>query len=717
MSAEFQTKTAPLESAGGVVAANADYAVCDSTLPDTEANGAKQPEFVLDAGKPQSIHEGSWVNSALWDPKAVHEADPFSNEALHPQSSPSIEPSCQSKSTAEAPLAEFTYFDAKTGKASVVADAAIYDLATELGIDHKKVPELVMAAMQTKTQEKNARMIEEGLTPKGVERWLVSESGRRWFAANEARLPGNLRERIKAGAPGIGVGVLGYLGAVQLAEVIGISPIHQPEEHFAFIIGCMHTMGTAAAYGLPAAQMGWRRLANWRSSWVITSGGQPLKVTLRTDTKIGSSLYRSIARNFAGMSAAQIAARGAIGIITFPAKLSLGMAPGLASVKVADMVLPQSMNPEFREALTFGAFFAPDVASIILGKRCQALARFPGAAIFLQLVAAGFTLDMAVMGIQRLMWGDETAYRRSIEARMSERIVEEKGYEAAKKLDGMHWSYRWAAEALYFVDFFGMKSADFLAPIAIEHKRYRIAMDEGHGDWYSEIVYEDIKRSELLQDSLPDYAGSVLADGVDGMEDDPDFYRVVSLDFLREKVKLKGSAKKLSEETEKLQRSPEFSKMNPDEREAAFMEILDEIPEDELQNAVSLSAAYDLQSMLAILDFYRLDINSTYEEVVDEHGVIEEGKEDEFLALVFPDMTAEEAKETILSERKQRLIMRALLTEDKAEYVRLFALCKEVGIVDEAGEWEMTDELIGVLTRLGVIDTEPAQEEPLPQQG
>lgn len=601
------------------------------------------------------------------------------------------------------------------GKLTVEIDPILYDMAKELGIEAKKIPELVAKSMESETKEKFSRMIEEGLTVENIDKWLEGDRGQEWLAKNGTKMKSMLVERVKQGAPGIVMGFLGYLGADELADVVGISAIHNPFEHFMFIVGSMHGMMAAGNLAAPHAAKGLQSLGERFFKQEVMAGGKTIATSVKMATPFGKALFTGIARNIAGMSAGEIAKATAVGagkatwgLVKMPIAAAYGMGAGVLATKIVmgtigsiEDKLGTKMDADWKGTISLLSFFAPEVLGMITGKTGSRLASALRLGRFAKLAAYGIIADLGMTLMTNIGWGDEKAWRGSIDARLADRYFNQiEGYETASAIDDMHPSYRWAATAGLGMLHLARNVAEFFFPENMALARASYAVENGYGHMYDAIVEEDYESSKATQEALPLAALKVLANGMDGLRDKAEFYKDLSLDFLEEEIELDGYAEEFAEDMAALQSKENYAAWSPEKRAAEEQKLFDEVPEDQ-RTVVGIDyAAYTLQQMVKSLDFIHLDINAPYREAVDEDGAIEDGKGDAFLTTVFEGAPADELKLAILVQRQESLIIRTITEKDEGKRTELAALAKDVGLMDESGGWAFTEAYMGAAEKL-----------------
>jgi|GEM_PF-6343875 len=611
--------------------------------------------------------------------------------------------------------------EAPAETATIRVEAEILRIAEVAGISAKKVPELLELASSERIHEKVARHIERNLTIENLDKWLTKENGKRWLARNRGAVAETFKERVRLGAPGLAISVVSLLGAMEIADIVGISAIHQPQEHFACVIATMHVMSTtghAAGSRIYEAARGNVKLLPTLSRVldqriVAGEGGKVLELTITSRGTIGRAITNALKANFAGGLSMRTAVRGGATVLKLPfkaargvANIAYGIGPGLLSCAIADTVLPEDMDLDTRSAIGFGAFFIPDALRIATGMRGVKLARGLGLKAASRLAGLGFLIDLGIMGIQRMAMGDAMAYHSDIAARATEGSWADAEDTLFRGALDTPWYTRWLAVPGALIAVGLGKVTHALMPSAIDAARLAGSgmNDDGEFDRkVARLIDRDVEDSRLIQrydpetnSGLPVDVLTVLLSGVGDERDTAEFYKELSFDSLTDEVD-RDDAEELEERIEELRADPAFAKLPPQRQDEMLGILAEEYAEES-----SIMTAHSLQQTMAALHFMHVPVNDKFRRMVDEDGVLLEDYEDDGMEFRPGEMLLEIATEAmpqvedadtarvaILELRRRDLIRRSLGAEGE-ERARLASLAREVGLIDERGRWEPT---------------------------
>ena len=558
-------------------------------------------------------------------------------------------------------------------------------VAEKAGLPPERIPDILAGEANIASEAEIGKIVEERFTPEKLAAWLESKPGNVWIAENRPALMDNFKNRVRVGGPGLAMGILGLLGAEQMADAMGIT---DPAERFPFIVYSMHGgMHTGKAAGEIMANRVAGRPYDFVNMRTVGTGSEAaIELTYEARTTMSRALWASLTRNFIGETAMATAMKTGSGVLRLPVQAAYHMGPGLATSRMVDATFGELLEPGStgRHALGFGAFFIPDAYRLAFGARGMALARKLGLGLVGRAFAAGFVLDLMMLGTQRVALGSGAEYRRSVEARIGDSYFDDRTYEMFDSIDKMHWSYSWAAYAGGFLTTGLSETLNFVAPVSSNWARTMDAEGD-HGEKYEwAVLNEDLAESYNVREDLPEQIVATLVSGVGTERDLASFYTGVSFSMLGSEIEPEGRVEDLADDLDDLFEEEGFAGMGPEEQGRAIEGIMGKYSSEVRDRAMSVIGARNLQRSLAALHFIHIHANSDIREMVGDDGAILEGKGDEFLNLAFPGTLAAVAKGEILEMRRASLVARVLDAEG-GEGARLTKLAQDVGLASDDG--------------------------------
>lgn len=568
--------------------------------------------------------------------------------------------------------------------------AALYDIPPD------RIEVLFSGAERMATEEKIGQLVRERLTPERVVDWLASPDGQAWAAVNPQAYVSTLRQRAATGVPSLALGVLSIIGAEELADIIGLDPVHHAEERFFFVVSAMHGANSAgSAIGRSAAEIAMNRFAGRPFDFmrqVIVHEGESatLRVVFEARSSFSRALAASLMSNFAAEGGAVRAlANGARGIVMLPFRMVPAIGPGLASSRIVDATVGELLpkGSAARTALSFGAFFLPDAVRLVASRRAmQAIQGIPGLRLLGRAFAVGFVFDMGTMLTQRAALGDGAPYFRSVIARVSDRKFQHDGYEDAKAINDMPWYGQIFAYPAAFTVYVVREGVDFVTPATMDMVRSMDAMSQGL-PYLEEVYREDDDVSRGIQRELPRQILAALVQGIGGERDDSAFYRAVDLSRFEDGIALDGTDEEIAERIDGLLKKEGVGAWGEASRQSTIEALIARYTPAEQESGLRGYGARHLQETLSSLVFIHRSVNDRVREAVDDEGHLREGREGEFLRLALPDVAdAETARAHVLDARRASLILRTL-EADGEERARLLGIAAQAGLADGGGTW------------------------------
>lgn len=538
-----------------------------------------------------------------------------------------------------------------------------------------------------------ARGIEQRLTPENLARWLASPKGEAWMKQNPEAFAETVRQRARMTGVGVGVGVLGLLGAEQVADIIGLDPVHHTEERFFFIIMSMHgaeRLGSTAWSIAPGRLQG--RPFDFMRHTLVRQGGQTMvQVTFEARSSFSRALAAALTANFAVEgSVLRTVANGAKGVLLLPVRMIPSMGPGIAAARLADAALGDALPPDSKARwwISTLAFFLPGAYVTFTRGWGVAFLRRIGFGLVGRAFAVGFGLDIGAMLLQRIVMGDEAAYQRSVSQRVAKRYFDDQMMRQVRAIDDMPWYASIPVGILWGLQYNVREGTNFVAPVAMAEAR------RGDADVsYENNVYaEDARASREIQATLPRQLFMLLAQGIGAERDTARFYQTVDVGVFRDEIELDGAAEKIKDAITSLAEDRSLSDGTKEELLRSAFDSVRSGPggEEALNRALALIQAHGIQRSLSTLHFIHLPVNGRIREIVDVKGVVQEGKEDALLGLLDPKQSPAQVREALLALRRAALIVR-ILDADEAKRPALVALAQEVGLADAQGNLIRSD--------------------------
>lgn len=324
---------------------------------------------------------------------------------------------------------------------------ALFDFAVDLGISPNRLPYLISQGNKSAEEglENQATRIGTSTDPRMKDNvhqliqkkfnlgnmitWLESASGQDWLKKNQDKIRDDLNNNLRDRGPGLVLGIAALLGAEQIADIIGLDPIHHREERFAFVVTLAHQSNLITS----SINEVFRNKALGAPYQFVQSSARgintkAIQYTYQTRSSTGRAIMASLTRNM-GIEASFSASlfNMSKGVIKFPFRTIKGMGPGLASSIIADWILnfgEIDQNDPRRQKIKFAAFFIPDLYRTLVGS--SMIAKYPELKIFegktgrfiANLAAIGFVADLIMHIRAKQIHGSQIAvYEESLNAR------------------------------------------------------------------------------------------------------------------------------------------------------------------------------------------------------------------------------------------------------------------------------------------------------------
>lgn len=545
-------------------------------------------------------------------------------------------------------------------------------LVREHGIPEHLVGDVLALSASPAFLEKMNGLVAEKLTPEAIERWLATEQGKKFLRDNRDEL----RNRMRLGLPGLTVGILSLLGAEQLADIIGIDPRYQQIERFAFVIGISHIANVGTGQ-LQAKWISKSLLAPFQmvgAQVVDASGVKMFQVAI---ANVGNVFFKgylqAIKTKFIAEGAAHVVLNGGVAILKFPWALCKGMGLGLATSKVAELVIPG--NSDLKNKIVFLSFFAPDVARIIFGGAKGKLARI-GLGVVGSVFSAGFFLDLVNMGFSRLYFGEASGYENWVNLRASEMKDDAEG------TNSIDLSTDW-----WILPLLGKGIDNALELIAPQSAADADSRDDAlrKTEYWYQVRKEDRELSLQLQGQMKqDFMATVIGGSNPGDVYDPGFYR--STEFRpQDFVAMDGVEDKAYEHMKEIQASnPEMAAIEliDDVKNFIRTELSDEgVSEEELD---AMMIRLNKRQMLDQLYFIGLGENDNVRSFADSSGRITDMNG---FCRFGAGRECQEMSREVLFGRKVALAAKIMSGGGDYDLNRLKETAEAAGLTGQDGRW------------------------------
>lgn len=529
--------------------------------------------------------------------------------------------------------------------------------------------------------------VKSRLTPEALSNWLATDEGKAWVGENREVIRESLKSRISEHGPGLGLTIVGLLGAEKLANVMGL---HDPHARLAFIILSMHGFHQVAepAMGVFVNRFRHRPFDFAKKTMVRTGEGEALRIALGARNGIGRAIGAAILQNFGKVTAKSLL----LGSGRMAYGATMGIGSGIAASRITSAVLGNHVSASTREWASFGAFLAPDALRIVTGARGTALSNKVGLGAIGRLFGSGFVVDLMTMGMQTLVWGSKAEYRRNIEMRMADRSLKDAANVEDNVVAASPGYYRYPATVALWAGRNARSLFNFVAPVGMAWARSIDLSYTPEGSQYEhEIIEGDRADSVRMQQELPAMLTQTLVNGDGGHAWDADFFDHVDFSMLTKEMDVSRKAEGL------LRSIQEFPKTWSDAQVKQEIEKqLNAYSVEERFAIMDQITARRTQKTLADLHFMRLQENEAFQTLVDDKGCVSEDRLNDVIAMAFPGKNRDQVERDILDLRKASLIVRILETPEK-DRASLLELAHEVKLADRNGHFLPSPLYFGVL--------------------
>jgi hypothetical protein len=553
--------------------------------------------------------------------------------------------------------------------------------ARRLGIMPSRIPHLIAAASGVENRESLSRIVSERMTLERLREWVQSPEGRTFMNERGADFRDTFQNRLREGGPGLAIGVLGLLGAEQLADVVGLDARNHPHERFMFVVGLSHVAGNVGSAGTEVfLNRSLGTAFNFVETRAVSAGGEAaVQFSFEARNSVGRALFDSLTRNF-GLQGGlgRIAWNGTRGLVTMPFRAAWGMGPGLMASALVDRTLGQAFEEgsRARSALRFGSFFLPDVYRIAAGNRSALIFETAGMRWASRGFAAGFIADMAFTGVNRWQYGASGSATMNMI------------YQRANQLHNADEGtlHRIADGALEMV---APQVAAWWDSVELDGLGFR-------PNQYQERAREELRAFSRATTERADSAvrhSLLMGSGAESL--DPSFYARVDWGFLRGANRLEnlrlpdGRELPVRDVFDQLQDPTVARRFTGDHPEDQVTYIQQQfrgyrLSRAEVEQILDRITVHVLRNDLASLSQFDLPENAAMRELFDERGALRPGAESAALRHLFPEHTPSEAD--ILRQRRVALAVRILQAQSGGEPAEpLLAVGRRIGLVDANG--------------------------------
>ncbi len=270
----------------------------------------------------------------------------------------------------------------------------IRNLAEVLELSPQEVMRsLVASSVKNKSDASFERLLDHGLNPERIYKFLRSDRGKEWQEQHQQQLAsletvrGEVRSNAVSGSVDLGTGIAMMFVAEAIVDVMGLDVRHHSQERFAAVVAIQHPLSRMGGMAVDAAMEIMGNMARGLPRGFTAQAGEELLYVSSKEKGI-----RGFAQALRGAIGYRLGVQGgsrlALGLLAESAKEAAGgailsMGEGLVAQKIVDGVIDTYNHSNFarrhpatvlepgtlgRHAVSLGSFMLPHASERFAGK-------------------------------------------------------------------------------------------------------------------------------------------------------------------------------------------------------------------------------------------------------------------------------------------------------------------------------------------------------------